>query len=64
MNGQIDQAKQELAWLRAEGSDEADELAEAIEKAEGGKAVSKEEGAKTEAAPDSKESEAKSPAAK
>ena len=63
MNGQIDQAKQELAWLRAEGSDEADELAEAIEKAEG-KTGSKEEGAKTEAAPESKESEAKSPEAK
>lgn len=64
MNGQIDQAKQELAWLRAEGSDEADELAEAIEKVEGVKAGSKEEGAKTEAAPESKESEAKSPDAK
>jgi tetratricopeptide (TPR) repeat protein len=64
MNGQIDQAKQELAWLRAEGSDEADELAEAIEKAEGKKAGSKDEGAKTEAAPESKESEVKSTEAK
>ena len=72
MNGQIDLAKQELAWLKAEGSDEAEELAEAIEKAEGKKAGVKEEGAKTEAASESKaetkpaeaKSETKAPEAK
>ena len=71
MNGQIDLAKQELAWLKAEGSDEAEELAEAIEKAEGKKAGVNEEGAKTEAASESKEtkpaeakSETKAPEAK
>lgn len=42
MSGQIDLAKQELAWLKAEGSDEAEELAEAIEKAEGKKGEAKE----------------------
>ena len=71
LSGQIDLAKQELAWLKAEGSDEAEELAEAIEKAEGAKAGVKEEGAKTEAASESKEtkpaeakSETKAPEAK
>jgi lipoprotein NlpI len=72
MSGQIDLAKQELAWLKAEGSDEAEELAEAIEKAEGKKAGVKEEGAKTEAASESKaetkpaeaKSETKAPEAK
>jgi tetratricopeptide (TPR) repeat protein len=61
MNGQIDQAKQELAWLRAEGSDEADELAEAIEKAEGKKSGVKEasdedKDSKAGAAPEAKTS--------
>ena len=37
MNGDIEGAKRELAWLRAEGSDEADRLAAAIDKAEGKK---------------------------
>jgi tetratricopeptide (TPR) repeat protein len=67
MNGQIDLAKQELAWLKAEGSDEAEELAEAIEKVEGKKAGVKEEGDKTEAASESKaetKSETKAPEAK
>jgi len=60
MNGQIDLAKQELAWLKAEGSDEAEELAEAIEKAEGKKSEAKE--AKAEA--ETKDSDAKTPEAK
>jgi hypothetical protein len=56
LSGQIDLAKQELAWLKAEGSDEAEELAEAIEKAEGKKAGVKE--------PESKDSDAKPAEAK
>jgi tetratricopeptide (TPR) repeat protein len=68
MNGQIDLAKQELAWLKAEGSDEAEELAEAIEKAEGKKAGAKEDGAESkdsDAKPaEAKASEAKTPEAK
>jgi tetratricopeptide (TPR) repeat protein len=53
LSGDIDHAKAELAWLRAEGSDEADELAEAIEKAEAKKPAA------PEASPGSKEPEGK-----
>jgi tetratricopeptide (TPR) repeat protein len=55
LSGDIDRAKAELAWLRAEGSDEADELAEAIEKAEGKKPAA----ATPDASSGSKEPEAK-----
>jgi lipoprotein NlpI len=62
MSGQIDLAKQELAWLKAEGSDEAEELAEAIEKAEGKKGEAKQATSDDESKDkDAKPAEAKAP---